>query len=164
MQGQLEFPYKTVKRVLPMLIVAVAMPAACAYTAWTNTRGLRIAGFITATASQATTIYWCLAVITAPVLPVVIWTVLQSRRAPLSLVLGPTSITLPRASLRGEWVEVPYAAIQKTGVEVIGPDKLFVVVSTLGRFNVARSGFRGSDDFGAFAKALGECVGARPPR
>ena len=137
-----------------MLVVGFGLPLVFVYLALSNQRGLRLQRILTLSTSQATTFYWCAAAVSSAVAVMIVWGVVSRSSAPGTIQLGPTSAVIPAATVRGEFINVPYSAIHRIDVQEIARSKMAVIHSTAGESRLMSSAFATDSQFLTFLQTL----------
>jgi hypothetical protein len=141
------------------LVLCATLALTVAYFASVNNKGLT--GFKSASfsAAEASLIFWGVA---ALFLVGAICCVIMLRRSlegPVSLRLGGLELSAPRASLKGDMINIPYAAIKQVTLHSVQNQQMLVVESSLGQSRVSSLGFESELEFEGFYKGLTAKIG-----
>lgn len=85
----------------------------------------------------------------------------RSLKGAVSLSLGTDHLITPRSSLKGEMLNIPYAAVRKVSLHSVQTQQLLVIDSTIGRSRLSSIGFMNEMEFVAFYEALAAKISER---
>jgi hypothetical protein len=152
------FPYRaSTPRVIAIVIVVALLMVAFCYLALTSQHSLRLEGFLLSP-HQARIFYWLMTAATSLCLIPAAALVKRSSQPPQMIELGPTAAVVPKASLSGELLTIPYAKISKVELREIRGQKFLVIKSSVGESRVVPAGFTGQRAFADFVAALRQRV------
>jgi len=152
------FPYRvSTPRVIAIVIAVAVLIVAFLYLALTSHRPLRLVGFLLSP-HQARVFYGLMAGAMSLCLIPVGALIKRSAQPPQMIELGPTAATVPRASLSGELLTIPYAKISKVELREIRGQQFLVIRSSLGESRLVPAGFSGQRAFADFVAALRQRV------
>lgn len=153
----IRFDYKLpASKLLPMLLVAIAIPIAIAYTAASMHSFLRIAGIITLSPSQASKFFWFLSLITAPVAFLALWLAFKTSFKPTFIELCETNLIAPKASLLMSLSTIPYSAISAIRVVEFRGEKSLQIRSSICNLELHAYCFPKPSDFSILVGRLHE--------
>jgi hypothetical protein len=146
-------------RLLAMSVLLIILPLIFVDFARTNRRGLRISGLVLSP-DQAVTFFWIAAALLLVAAAIGFIFIIRSLRSAGFVQLGADEVLLPRASLRGELMQVPYVAIQSVQVVMVANRQLVNIVTLEGDARLSAAAFKGERDFTRFVRILKERVAA----
>lgn len=153
----IRFDYKLpARKLFPMLLVAIAIPIAIAYTAASVHSSLRIAGIITLSPSQAAKFFLFLSFVTAPVAVLALWLAFKTCFKPSFVELCETSLVAPKASPLMSSTSIPYSSISEMRVVEIRGEKSLQVRSGVCSLDLQAYCFPTPADFLTFVERLHE--------
>ncbi|MES2295922.1 MAG: hypothetical protein V4582_02720 [Pseudomonadota bacterium] len=142
-----------------MVVCALSVLAIVAYIALTNTNALRIGGFLTLPPRQASIFYWTIATLCGLSTIMSIRLALQSSKQSGFVEFREQTVSLPRASLSQQMIDVPYGHIGSLRiVENPGSERMLMVTTSLGNCSLLSLGFASQSEFDRFCKTLLERI------
>jgi len=140
--------YKMCK-ILPII------PAFFIYVAMTNRTGLNLSGLFRFGVHGATVFYWTCATLSAmATMMAIIFTVLNVR-AEKRVELHETFADLPRASITGGQLKIPYKQIRKVSRQALPADnEMLIIDSSIGQSRLLSSYFLSTVAFNEFIDLL----------
>lgn len=142
-------------RIVPMLLVALAIPVITGYSAMSARSEVTIVGIVLSP-SQASGLFWIIAALSLPVAVLAIWMAWRNSAAPGFVELGPTDLSAPTASLSMAQTSIPYRAISRIGIDMIPGDQMIVIESKAGNVKLLSSGFLSPLECSSFLRQLTE--------
>jgi hypothetical protein len=141
------------------LALCATLAMIVAYFASMNEQGLT--GFKSASfsAAQASQIFWGVAALFFFGAICCVIMLRRSLEGPISLLLGVAELSAPRASLKGEMLNIPYSAIKQVTLHSVQNQQMVVVESSLGQSRVSSLGFVSEQEFESFYKGLTAKIG-----
>lgn len=137
------------------LVVVVAIPILLANHALTNDKGLRLFHIVTLSKADATNFWWGLAILCSLAALILIFSMLSSLRHPEQVELHPTYANLPKASIMGGQLDIPYETITKVSRRKIpGDQEMTKIKSSVGESCVISSHFNSMLAYEEFLSAL----------
>ncbi len=151
-----EFNYKISKTQLIILVIIVsALPLLLAYIATDNQKGLRLFRIVTLSPNDATLFYWCIAILCALVALATFFLVFTSLRHPKQVELYATHANLPKASMFGGQLNIPYESITNISRKKLSEtQEMVVITSAVGESRLVASQFKGFLGYQDFLSAL----------
>ena len=138
-----------------MVVISGALPFIFANIASNNQKGLRLFHIITLSPSDATLFYWGVAILCLLAALVTIFVVLTSLRHPKQVELYATHANLPKASIFGGQINIPYELITNISRRKISAtQEMLVIKSTIGESRLIASQFKGVFGYEDFVSAL----------
>jgi hypothetical protein len=151
-----EFYYNISKtQLIVMVIIASALPFLLASIATDNQKGLRLFRIVTLSPNDATLFYWGMAILCAFAALATIFMVFTSLRHPKKVELYATHANLPKASMFGGQLSIPYDLITNISQKRLSATQEMVVIkSALGESRLLASHFKGVLGYEDFLSAL----------
>ncbi len=160
-----EFEYNISKvQLLLMVAISTALPFLMAWMAEDNQKGLRLFHIITFSQNDATSFYRGMAMLCGIAALFVIFTVFSSLRHPKQVELHATHANLPKASMFGGQLNIPYNLITNISRRTISATQEMVVIkSTVGESRLIASQFKGLLGYQDFLSALSAKISLTHP-
>ena len=144
-----------------MVLMSSAIPALFAYLALTNHARLSLLGLVTLSPHSATIFYWVVTIVTL-LAAFVAFSMSFFRRKDLGYIeITEDSAFIPQASLAGNMITIPYAAIQSARLLDVHGTRIFIVKSSVGESRLMAMGFSSVAEFDNFCKHICDKVGMR---
>lgn len=160
-----EFDYNISKtKLIVMVIIVSALPFLFASIATDNYKGLRLFRIVTLSPNDATLFYWGLVILCSFAALTTILMVLTSLRHPKRVELYATHANLPKASIFGGQLNIPYKSITNISQRKISATQEMVVIkSTVGESRLIASYFKGMQGYQDFLSALSAKISPAHP-
>ncbi len=151
-----EFNYSISKtQLIVMVIIVSALPFLLASIASGNHKGLRLFRIVTLTPNDATLFYWGMTILCAFAALATIFMAFTSLRHPKKVELYATHANLPKASMFGGQLNIPYQSITNISQRKLSAiQEMVVIKSTVGESRLIASHFKGLLGYQDFLSAL----------
>ncbi len=151
-----EFNYNISKTQLIISVIIVsALPFLLASVATSNQKGLRLFHIVTLSPNDATLFYWGMAILCAFAAFATMFMVFTSLRHPKQVELYATHANLPKASMFGGQLNIPYESITNISQKRLSAtQEMVVITSTVGESRLVASQFKGFLGYQDFLSAL----------
>ena len=137
------------------MFVAVAIPIVLASHALTNNKGLKLFHVVTLSKGEATNFWWGFAILCGLAALILIISMLSSLRHTELVELHPTYANLPKASIMGGQLNIPYETITKLSRwKILGGQEMMMIKSSVGESSVNSSRFNSMLAYEKFVSAL----------
>lgn len=153
-----QFNYSpSVVRVIFGLLFVTALPFGLANIAKENQKGLRFFHLFTLSPTEASLFYWGVAIMCGVAALLVFIATFNSLRGAKIVELTATHAVVPKASIRGGQLNIPYESIKEIKRRKISArQEMIVIKSTIGEARLISSNFRGLLSFDDFLATLNE--------
>ncbi len=160
-----EFYYNISKTQLIISVVIVsALPFLLASVATDNHKGLRLFRIFTLSPNDATMFYWGMAILCAFAALATIFMVFTSLRHPKQVELYAAHANLPKASMFGGQLNIPYESITNISRKQFSANQEMVIIkSSVGESRLLASQFKGVMGYEDFLSALAAKTSLTPP-
>lgn len=153
---QFYYSLSTSKGVL-MALMLMALPFGIAQIAMHNHRGIRFFHIITLPPADATLFFWGLAIACGIAAVMGLISFYNQLKSPKTIELNADHALLPKASIFGGQLNIPYKSIQNISRrKVTASIEMTVIKSTVGEARVLSENFRGLLKYEDFLLTLGE--------
>ncbi len=141
------------------LALCAALALVVSYFATINKEGLYGFKSMSFSASEASLIFWAVAVLFAVGALCCTIMLRRSMEGPINLTLGPSNLSAPRASIKGTMLSIPYVDIKTVTLHSVQTQQMLVVESNFGQARVSSLGFASELEFERFYKGLTARIG-----
>ena len=149
--------YVTTSQLILMPTFASALPIIFSYFAINNNKGLVINGIIKLPFTDATLFFWGVAFICLLAVFCTFISTYNMWLQPKTVELSTTHAHVPKASMFGGELIIPYESITKANRQKIsGNQELLIIESVLGKSRLLSSNFKGILGYTDFLSALDE--------
>jgi len=124
------------------------------YLSYINQKGLRIFQLITFSPEASSLIYLASSLVLLLCVALFVVLIVRSLNGPVVLTIEETYVVVPRASLKGELLSIPYSSIKQLLVQDLQRQQMITINSSVGQARVLSVGFRNVGEFSSFKLAL----------
>lgn len=140
------------------VFVTLALAAVAGHQAWNNRKGMSLHGVVQLSAEQATAFWWGMCLLMSLALALLVWVWVRSLRMPAYVELRPEGAFVPRGSLLGGMLLMPYSSIVGIQPIRVRDQQVTVVRAWEGESWLPQSAFSSPGESTAFVAALAERV------
>ena len=160
-----EFNYNISKtQLIVMVIIVSALPFLLASIATENHKGLRLFRIVKLSPNDATLFYWGMATLCSFAAFATIFMVFNSLRHPKKVELYATHANLPKASMFGGQLNIPYESITNISRKKLSAtQEMVVITSAAGESRLVASHFKGFIGYQDFLSALSAKISLTHP-
>ncbi len=149
------FNYKApAGRMLLITLISISMSVFLSYLALTSIKGVRIFGAIKLSPENSILLFWALSAATLVVALIVFVSTLLNSKGSRQIVLDSNHAILPKASISGKLIQIPYTSIKHTSLQTVSGHNFYVVKSNEGNSTIYTKSFENPLDFVTFQQAF----------
>lgn len=160
-----EFNYNvSTTQLIATVTTASALPFLFTYIAANNHKGLRLFHLVTLSPNDATLLYWSTGIVCTFAALITIFMVFTNLRHPKQVELYTTHANLPKASMFGGQLIVPYESITNIARKKISAtQEMVVITSSVGESRLIASQFKDLSSYQDFLSALSAKINLTHP-